>query len=107
MYEEATEVASDAVGNMRTVASFCLEEKVMEVHQNKCAGPVRLGIRHGLLSGAGFGMSFFLLYSVYAASYYAGARLVDARKITFADVFRVSSELFYVLLFYFSLIHLF
>lgn len=96
LYEEATQVASDAVGNIRTVASFCAEDNVMELHQKKCAGPVKLTTRHGLLSGAGFGMSFFLLYSVYAASYYVGARLVDARRISFGDVFRVSSNILFV-----------
>ncbi|KAH6834231.1 P-glycoprotein 11 [Perilla frutescens var. hirtella] len=89
LYEDATQVASDAVGNIRTVASFCAEEKVMELHREKCAVPVRLGMEHGLISGAGFGMSVFFLYSVYAASYYAGARLVDAGNVTFGEVFRV------------------
>ncbi|PIN17698.1 Multidrug/pheromone exporter, ABC superfamily [Handroanthus impetiginosus] len=89
LYEDATQVASDAIGSIRTVASFCAEEKVMELHKEKCDAPVRLGIRQGLMSGAGFGMSLFFLYSVYAVSYYAGARLVDAGKITFGEVFRV------------------
>ncbi|KAK4419593.1 ABC transporter B family member 11 [Sesamum alatum] len=89
LYEDATQVASDAVGSIRTVASFCAEEKVMELHQEKCEAPVRLGTKQGLISGAGYGTSLFFLYSVYAAGYYAGARLVDAGKINFGDVFRV------------------
>ncbi|KAG8370995.1 hypothetical protein BUALT_Bualt13G0041100 [Buddleja alternifolia] len=89
LYEDATQVASDAVGSIRTVASFCAEEKVMELHQEKCKYPMRLVIRQGLISGASFGMSLFFLYSVYATCYYAGARLVDSGKITFSDVFRV------------------
>ncbi|KAL1552967.1 ABC transporter B member 11 [Salvia divinorum] len=89
LYEEATQVASDGVGNIRTVASFCAEEKVMELHRRKCEQPVKLGTKHGLLSGAGFGMSVFFLYSVYAVSYYAGAQLVHAGHITFGEVFRV------------------
>ncbi|KAK4407429.1 ABC transporter B family member 11 [Sesamum angolense] len=89
LYEDATQVASNAVGSVRTVASFCAEEKVMKLHQEKCEAPVRLGTRQGLLSGASFGMSLFFLYSVYAAGYYVGARLVDAGKINFGDVFRV------------------
>ncbi|KAL0460938.1 UNVERIFIED_CONTAM: ABC transporter B family member 11 [Sesamum latifolium] len=89
LYEDATQVASDAIGSIRTVASFSAEDKVMELHKEKCDGPVRIGIRHGLLSGAGFGMSLFFLYSVYAVSYYAGARLIEAGKITFGEVFRV------------------
>lgn len=90
LYGDATQIASDAVGSIRTVSSFCAEEKVLELHQEKCVDPVRLGIRQGILTGAAFGLSFFFLYTVYATSFYAGARLVDAGKTTFADVFRVS-----------------
>lgn len=89
MYEEASQVANDAVGSIRTVASFCAEEKVMDLYKKKCEGPMRTGIRQGLVSGIGFGVSFFLLFCVYALSFYAGARLVEAGKTTFGDVFRV------------------
>ncbi|KAJ7008064.1 ABC transporter B family member 11-like [Populus alba x Populus x berolinensis] len=89
MYEEASQVANDAVGSIRTVASFCAEEKVMQLYRKKCEGPMRTGIRQGLISGAGFGVSFFLLFSVYATSFYVGAQLVQHRKTTFADVFQV------------------
>ncbi|KAA8528153.1 hypothetical protein F0562_035596 [Nyssa sinensis] len=89
MYEEASQIASDAVGSIRTVASFCAEEKVMQLYQKKCGGPLKAGIRHGLVCGAGFGMSLFLLFLVYAASFYAGARLVQDGKTTFGNVFRV------------------
>ncbi|CAN6726732.1 unnamed protein product [Malus baccata var. baccata] len=89
MYEEASQVANDAVGNIRTIASFCAEEKVIELYQKKCEGPIKKGIRQGLINGIGFGLSFFFMYSVHATSFYAGARLVSAGKTTFSDVFRV------------------
>ncbi|XP_011079475.1 ABC transporter B family member 4 [Sesamum indicum] len=89
MYEEASQVANDAVGSIRTIASFCAEEKVMGMYKNKCEGPMRNGIRQGVVSGIGFGLSFGLLFLVYATSFYAGARLVEDGKITFTDVFRV------------------
>ncbi|OIW13018.1 hypothetical protein TanjilG_15467 [Lupinus angustifolius] len=89
MYEEASQVANDAVGSIRTVASFCSEDKVMELYRKKCEGPMKTGIRQGLISGSGFGASFFLLFCVYATSFYAGARLVEAGKTKFSDVFRV------------------
>ena len=89
MYEEASQVANDAVGGIRTVASFCAEEKVMEIYKRKCEGPLKAGIKQGLISGIGFGVSFALLFCVYATSFYAGARLVQAGQITFSDVFRV------------------
>ncbi|XP_074579514.1 ABC transporter B family member 4-like [Curcuma longa] len=88
MYEEASQVANDAVGGIRTVASFSAEEKVMGIYKQKCEGPMRKGIRQGLISGTGFGVSFFLLFCVYGASFYAGARLVDSGKTTFDKVFR-------------------
>lgn len=91
MYGEASQVANDAVGSIRTVASFCAEEKVMELYRKKCEGPMKTGIRQGLISGIGFGVSFFLLFSVYATSFYAGAQLVEAGKTTFSDVFRVTT----------------
>ncbi|XP_040990027.1 ABC transporter B family member 11-like isoform X2 [Juglans microcarpa x Juglans regia] len=89
MYEEASQVANDAVGSIRTVSSFCAEEKVMELYHRKCEGPIKTGIRQGLISGVGFGLSFFLLFAVYACSFYVGARLVEDGKTTFSEVFRV------------------
>jgi len=74
------------------VASFSAEEKVVQLYKRKCEGPVRAGIKEGLVSAAGFGFSMFCLYSVYAASFYAGARLIESGKVTFAEVFRVSLE---------------
>ncbi|KAI3805867.1 hypothetical protein L1987_21754 [Smallanthus sonchifolius] len=89
MYEEASQVATDAVGSIRTVASFCAEEKVMQLYGIKCEGPKKTGIKQGLISGIGFGVSFFLLFCMYAASFYAGARFVEAGITNFTDVFRV------------------
>ncbi|XP_010522857.1 PREDICTED: ABC transporter B family member 11-like [Tarenaya hassleriana] len=88
-YEEASQVANDAVGSIRTVASFCAEEKVMRMYKKQCEGPIKAGIKQGVISGLGFGVSFFILFSVYATSFYAGARFVEDGKTTMNDVFRV------------------
>ncbi|CAN6445538.1 unnamed protein product [Victoria cruziana] len=89
MYEEASQVANDAVSSIRTVASFCAEKRVTDLYQEKCEAPRKNGIRQGLISGLGFGFSFFVLFSAYALSFYAGARLVESGKTTFDKVFRV------------------
>ncbi|XP_020415794.1 ABC transporter B family member 11 isoform X2 [Prunus persica] len=89
MYEEASQVANDAVGSIRTVASFCAEEKVMDLYRRKCEGPTEAAKRQGLISGIGFGISFFSLFCVYATCFYAGAKLVEAGKTTFPHVFQV------------------
>ncbi|KAF3456698.1 hypothetical protein FNV43_RR01352 [Rhamnella rubrinervis] len=89
MYEEASQVANDAVGSIRTVASFCAEKKVIEMYQKKCEGPQSQGVRLGLISGAGFGFSFFALYCVNALLFYIGAVLEKHGKATFGEVFKV------------------
>lgn len=89
MYGEASQVAKDAVGSIRTVASFCAEDKVMKMYSKKCEGPMKTGIRQGIVSGIGFGVSFFVLFASYATSFYVGARLVDDGKTTFDGVFMV------------------
>ncbi|KAG8391278.1 hypothetical protein BUALT_Bualt01G0171400 [Buddleja alternifolia] len=88
-YEEASQVANDAVANIRTVSSFCAQERIIETYKKKCEGTAANGTKQGLISGIGFGLSTVLLYSVYATSFYAGARLVQDGKITMSDVFRV------------------
>ncbi|XP_050236016.1 ABC transporter B family member 11-like [Mercurialis annua] len=88
-YEEASQVANDAVGSIRTVASFCSEDKVMQLYEKKCEAPKRTGVRLGLVSGVGFGISSLFLYCFYAISFYAGARLLEGGYTTFSDVFQV------------------
>ncbi|GFY88631.1 P-glycoprotein 9 [Actinidia rufa] len=89
MYEDATQVANDAVGNIRTIASFCAEKKVMNMYQNKCEAPMKRGVRIALSSGTGFGFSLFAFYCTMAFCFYIGAILVQHDKATYEDVFRV------------------
>ncbi|KAJ4899962.1 ABC transporter B family member 9 [Raphanus sativus] len=89
MYEEASQVANDAVSSIRTIASFCAEDKVMDLYQQKCDGPKKQGVRLGLISGAGFGSSFFILYCTNALCFFIGALLVQQGRATFGEVFKV------------------
>ncbi|KAK6932269.1 ABC transporter type 1, transmembrane domain [Dillenia turbinata] len=89
MYEEASTVANDAVGSIRTVASFCAEKRVMDLYQKKCEGPEKQGVRTGIVSGVGFGFSFLVLFLTNAFVFYIGAILVRDGKATFGEVFKV------------------
>ncbi|XP_010559276.1 PREDICTED: ABC transporter B family member 9 [Tarenaya hassleriana] len=89
MYEEASQVANDAVSSIRTVASFCSEGKVMDLYQKKCEGPKKHGVRLGLVSGSGYGFSFLALYCINAFCFYIGSVLVQHGRATFGEVFRV------------------
>ncbi|XP_072964824.1 ABC transporter B family member 9-like [Typha angustifolia] len=88
-YEEASQVANDAVSGIRTVASFCAERKVMTTYQTMCENPVKQGVRQGIISGIGYGLSYVLLYCSYALCFYIGARFIHDGSATFAQVFRV------------------
>ncbi|PWZ37192.1 ABC transporter B family member 9 [Zea mays] len=90
-YEEASQVATDAVGGIRTVASFCAESKVMDAYENKCESPRRQGIKEGVVGGLGFGFSFVVFYLTYALCFYVGARFVHQGTATFPEVFRTSA----------------
>jgi len=89
MYEEASQVANDAVRSIRTVASFCAEDKVMEMYRKKCENPIKAGRQGGLINGLAFALSLFTLLSFQATGFYAGARVVEAGKAPFSDVLRV------------------
>ncbi|KAF3776026.1 ABC transporter B family member 11 [Nymphaea thermarum] len=89
MYEEASQVANDAISSIRTVASFCAEQQVMDLYEEKCGASRKNGIRQALISGLGCAFSLFVLSSVYALSFYVGARLVESGNATFGKVLRV------------------
>ncbi|CAN1150210.1 ABC transporter B family member 9 [Linum perenne] len=89
MYEEASQVANDAVGGMRTVASFCAENKVLDLYHLKCKNPIDNAARAGLTCGFGYGFSFLVLNCVNALIFFLGAVFVKQGKATFQDVFRV------------------
>ena len=89
VYEEASQVANDAVGSIRTVASFCAEDKVINLYNEKCTSPVQSGLKQGLIAGSGFGLSNFVMFAQYSLSFWVGARLVEDGKTTFDKVFKV------------------
>ncbi|XP_015582280.1 ABC transporter B family member 9 isoform X1 [Ricinus communis] len=89
MYEQASQVAHEAIGNIRTVASFCAEEKVTNLYEKKCEAPKKQGVQDGVLKGSGFGFSNFILHSTHAFCLYIGSILVHHGKASFEDVFRV------------------
>ncbi|XP_006644563.3 ABC transporter B family member 4-like [Oryza brachyantha] len=89
LYEDASQVATDAVSSIRTVASFCSEKRVMRMYDNKCEASKNQGVRTGMVGGLGFGFSFLMLYLTYGLCFYVGAQFVRHNKTTFGDVFKV------------------
>ncbi|KAM0921567.1 hypothetical protein ACQ4PT_006759 [Festuca glaucescens] len=93
MYEEASQVATEAVGSIRTVASFCAEKKVMTIYNQKCQASKNQGIRTGIVGGLGFGFSYMILYATSALCYYVGAKFISQGNSTFGSVFQANFAL--------------
>ncbi|CAI5498535.1 unnamed protein product, partial [Closterium sp. Naga37s-1] len=87
-YEAATRIASDAVGAMRTVASFAAEGRVMALYRATTVAPVKAGLRKAQVSGAGFGFGQFCLFAVYGFSFWCGGQLVKIGQADFQSVFQ-------------------
>ncbi|GFQ01692.1 ABC transporter b family member 9 [Phtheirospermum japonicum] len=83
MYEEASQVANDAVSSIRTVASFSAEDKVMKMYEQKCVCPLKSGVRLGIISGSSFGVGNFLLFCTQAFCFYIGVVLIQHGKASF------------------------
>lgn len=86
-------MACDAVGSIRTVASFCAENRVVREYQAICEGPKRAGIKESLVTGTGMGFAQFALFTAYAISFWYGAKLVTNGTTSFQKVLRVQSLL--------------
>ena len=89
LYEDASQVATDAISSIRTVASFCAEKRVMTIYDHKCEASKNQGVRTGMVGGLGFGFSFMMMYLTYGLCFYVGGQFVRHNKSSFGDVFRV------------------
>jgi ABC-type multidrug transport system fused ATPase/permease subunit len=75
-YEDSAQTASEAVENMRTVASLVQEDMFLSNYRTKITKPHKINVRGALLASVGFGFYQGLTYLVYSVAFYYGSRLV-------------------------------
>lgn len=75
-YARASMVATEAVSNIRTVAAFCAEEKVLDLFIRELALPKRRAFLRGQLAGLGYGLSQFCVFSSYGLAMWYSSTLV-------------------------------
>ncbi|VAH24307.1 unnamed protein product [Triticum turgidum subsp. durum] len=89
MHEDASQVATDAVISIRTVASFCSQKRITRIYDHKCEDSMNQGFKTGVVGGIGFGFSYLMLYLTYGLCFYVGGQFVRHGKSNFGDIFEV------------------
>ncbi|KAG2384018.1 ABC transporter B family member 19 [Vigna angularis] len=82
-------IAGEGVSNIRTVAAFNAQTKMLSVFCNELRVPQRQSLRRSLTSGFLFGLSQLALYASEALILWYGAHLVSKGASTFSKVIKV------------------
>ncbi|XP_076892413.1 ABC transporter B family member 1 [Bidens hawaiensis] len=88
-HAKATQLAGEAVANMRTVAAFNSEDKIVNLFTISLEKPLRKCFWKGQIAGSGFGIAQFLLYASYAIGLWYASWLVKHGISDFSKTIRV------------------
>nr|XP_043609174.1 ABC transporter B family member 1 [Erigeron canadensis] len=88
-HAKATQLAGEAVANMRTVAAFNSEAKIVNLFTTSLQTPLRRCFWKGQIAGSGFGVAQFLLYASYALGLWYASWLVKHGISDFSKTIRV------------------
>ncbi|TMW61766.1 hypothetical protein Poli38472_010829 [Pythium oligandrum] len=81
-------LASEALGNIRTVVALGMETSLTSKFDRLLEVPVQNGRREAQINGLTVGFSVFTFFAVYALAFWYGGILVDRRNITFVELMR-------------------
>ncbi|PIA58600.1 hypothetical protein AQUCO_00500497v1 [Aquilegia coerulea] len=87
-YLKANMLAGEAVSNMRTVAAFCSEEKVIDLYARELEDPAKQSFRRGQIAGLFYGISQFFLFSSYGLALWYGSVLMSKELAGFKSVMK-------------------
>ncbi|KAH7278843.1 hypothetical protein KP509_38G058800 [Ceratopteris richardii] len=85
-YLKANTVAGEAVGNIRTVAAFCAEEKVMQLFCKELQRPARDSFYRGQIAGIAFGVCQCCMFCSYALTLWYGSYLIKSGYTSFGPM---------------------
>ncbi|XP_068645864.1 ABC transporter B family member 1 [Aristolochia californica] len=88
-HAKATQLAGEAVANVRTVAAFNSEAKIVTLFAANLQTPLRRCFWKGQIAGSGFGVAQFLLYASYALGLWYASYLVKHGISDFSKTIRV------------------
>ena len=86
-YEESAQLACEAAGAIRTVASLTCEDHYLELYSKTLERPLRELNRTALWSNLLYSLSQALAYFIIGLTSWYGSRLVSYREFTAKDLF--------------------
>uniref|UniRef100_A0A0C9RIA8 TSA: Wollemia nobilis Ref_Wollemi_Transcript_18635_3947 transcribed RNA sequence n=1 Tax=Wollemia nobilis TaxID=56998 RepID=A0A0C9RIA8_9CONI len=87
-YLKANMVAAEAVSNIRTVAAFCAEEKVIDLFSRQLEEPRKRSFRRGQIAGICYGTAQFCMFSSYGLALWYSSTLIRDYKASFGSVMK-------------------
>ncbi|XP_073310021.1 ABC transporter B family member 1-like [Primulina huaijiensis] len=88
-HSKATQIAGEAVANVRTVAAFNSESKIVGLLISSLKPPLRRCFWKAQIAGSGYGVAQFLLYASYALGLWYASWLVKHGISDFSKTIRV------------------
>ncbi|XAR70647.1 Xenobiotic-transporting ATPase [Bertholletia excelsa] len=87
-YLKANMLAGEAVSNIRTVAAFCSEEKVLDLYSQELVEPSKRSFTRGQIAGIFYGVSQFFIFSSYGLALWYGSVLMGKELSSFKSVMK-------------------
>ncbi|KAJ0431507.1 putative ABC-type xenobiotic transporter [Helianthus annuus] len=87
-YLKANMLAGEAVSNIRTVAAFCSENKVLDLYSRELVGPAKQSFNRGQIAGLFYGVSQFFIFSSYGLALWYGSVLMERGLSGFKSVMK-------------------
>ena len=89
-------LASDSISNYRTVASFGINELIVQEYRILQEGPYKAGMKNAHISGFIFGYSQFITNIAFAVLFYFGTIfMLNDSNLTGEDVFVAIFAMFF------------
>ncbi|KAG9153943.1 hypothetical protein Leryth_022985 [Lithospermum erythrorhizon] len=88
-HAKSTQLAGEAVANVRTVAAFNSETKIVDLFTTNLQTPLKRCFWKGQIAGTGYGIAQFLLYASYALGLWYASWLVKHGISDFSKTIRV------------------